>query len=327
LSRGELRGGGEAIEVRARQGVTLGLVVVAAAGLAATTPAFATRANLTAVALGMSLDAIIAVGMTILIVSGGFDLSVGATMALAGAVSALVATTLGNGSMAALAALTAGLGTGAAVGAVNGGVVAGLGVNPLVATLATMSIARGLVLVLTGGYGLSNLPPIFNTLGQAQLLGLQSPVWAMLLLVPLGDLLLRHSRWLRPNYAIGGNERAAHLSGIPVARLKLANYMLTGALAGLAGVLLTARLGTASVSAGLNTELRVIAAVVLGGASLAGGEGTVLGAFLGVLLMALIGNALNLFAISPNWQSLITGGVLLFAVTLDAVGRCVGRRG
>jgi ribose transport system permease protein len=296
-------------------------------GLAATTPAFATRANLTAVALGMSLDAIIAVGMTILIVSGGFDLSVGAAMALAGAVAALVAATLGSGSLVALVALTAGLGTGAAVGAVNGGVVAGLGVNPLVATLATMSIARGLVLVLSGGYGLSNLPPAFNALGQAQILGLQSPVWAMLLLVPLGDLLLRRSRWLRPNYAIGGNERAAHLSGIPIARMKLINYMLTGGLAGLAGVLLTARLGTASVSAGQNTELRVIAAVVLGGASLAGGEGTVLGAFLGVLLMALIGNALNLFAISPNWQSLITGAVLLFAVTLDALGRRWRRHG
>jgi ribose transport system permease protein len=200
-------------------------------------------------------------------------------------------------------------------------VIARLGVNPLVATLATMSIARGLVLVLTGGYGLSNLPSTFNALGQSQLLGQQPPIWAMALLVPLGDLLLRHSRWLRPSYAIGGNERAAHLSGIPVARLKITNYVLTGALAGLAGVLLAARLGTATVSAGMNAELRVIAAVVLGGASLSGGEGTVLGSFLGVLLMALIGNALNLFAVSPNWQSLITGGVLLFAVTLDAAGR------
>jgi ribose transport system permease protein len=183
------------------------------------------------------------------------------------------------------------------------------------------------VLVLTGGYGLSNLPPAFNALGQAQLLGQQPPIWAMALLVPLGDVLLRQSRWLRPSYAIGGNERAAYLSGIPVARLKLTNYMLTGTLAGLAGVLLAARLGTATVSAGMNAELRVIAAVVLGGASLAGGEGTVIGSFLGVLLMALIGNALNLFAISPNWQSLITGVVLLFAVTLDAVARRFRRAG
>jgi ribose transport system permease protein len=307
--------------VRARQGVTLGLVMVGAVLLAATTPAFATRENLTAVALGMSLDAIVAVGMTVLIVSGGFDLSVGAVMALAGAVAALVATAGWSGGGMALAALAAGLGTGAAVGAVNGGVVAGLGVNPLVATLATMGIARGSVLVLTGGYGLSNLPPAFNALGQAQILGQQPPIWAMVLLVPLGDVLLRRSRWLRPNYAIGGNERAAHLSGIPVARLKLTNYMLAGTLAGLAGVLLAARMGTATVSAGMNAELRVIAAVVLGGASLAGGEGTVIGSFLGVLLMALIGNALNLLAVSPNWQSLITGGVLLFAVTLDAAGR------
>jgi ribose transport system permease protein len=153
------------------------------------------------------------------------------------------------------------------------------------------------------------------------ILGQQTPIWAMLILVPLGDLLLRHSRWLRPNYAVGGNERAAHLSGVPVIRLKLGNYVLAGTLAGLAGVLLAARLGTATVSAGMNAELRVIAAVVLGGARLSGGEGTVLGSFLGVLLMALIGNALNLLAISPNWQSLITGGVLLFAVVLDAVTR------
>jgi len=301
--------------------VTLGLVLVGAVLLAATTPAFATSANLTAVALGMSLDAIVAVGMTVLIVSGGFDLSVGAVMALSGAVAALAATAGGDHGATALAALASGLGTGAAVGAVNGMVIARLGVNPLVATLATMSIARGLVLVLTGGYGLSNLPPAFNALGQAQLLGQQPPIWAMALLVPLGDVLLRYSRWLRPNYAIGGNERAAHLSGIPVARLKLTNYMLAGTLAGLAGVLLAARLGTATVSAGMNAELRVIAAVVLGGASLSGGEGTVIGSFLGVLLMALIGNALNLLAVSPNWQSLITGGVLLLAVTLDAAGR------
>jgi ribose transport system permease protein len=307
--------------VRARLGVTLGLVVVIAGLLAATTPAFATRANVTAVALGMSLDAIVAVGMTVLIVSGGFDLSVGAVMALAGAVAALVATAGGDRGVSAVGALAAGLGTGAAVGAVNGGVIARLGVNPLVATLATMSMARGLVLVLTGGYGLSDLPPAFNAMGQAQLLGQQPPIWAMALLVPLGDLLLRRSRWLRPSYAVGGNERAAHLSGIPVARLKITNYVLTGTLAGLAGVLLAARLGTATVSAGMNAELRVIAAVVLGGASLAGGEGTVIGSFLGVLLMALIVNALNLFAISPNWQSLITGAVLLFAVTLDALGR------
>jgi ribose transport system permease protein len=313
--------------MRARLGVTLGLVIIAAGVLTASTPIFATRANLTAVALGMSLDAIVAVGMTVLIVSGGFDLSVGAVMALAGAVAALAATAGGDRGDVALAALAAGLGTGAAVGAVNGGVIAQLGVNPLVATLATMSIARGLVLVLTGGYGLSNLPPAFNAFGQSQLLGQQPPIWAMALLVPLGDLLLRHSRWLRPSYAIGGNERAAHLSGIPVARLKITNYVLTGALAGLAGVLLAARLGTATVSAGMNAELRVIAAVVLGGASLSGGEGTVLGSFLGVLLMALIGNALNLFAVSPNWQSLITGGVLLFAVTLDAAGRRWRQRG
>jgi ribose transport system permease protein len=303
--------------------VTLALVVVGATILSLTVPAFATRANLSAVALGMSLDAILAVGMTVLIVSGGFDLSVGAVMALAGAVAAL-ATAGGESGAAALAALLAGLATGAGVGAVNGVVVGWLGVNPLVATLATMSIARGLTLVLTGGYGLSNLPPSFNALGQSVILGQQTPIWAMLLLVPLGDLLLRLSRWLRPNYAVGGNEHAARLSGIPVARLKLGNYMLAGTLAGLAGVLLAARLGTASVTAGLNAELRVIAAVVLGGASLSGGEGTVAGSFLGVLLMALIGNTLNLLAISPNWQSLITGGVLLFAVVLDAVTR---RRG
>lgn len=312
--------------MQARLGVTLALVVVGAAALSATAPAFATRENLTAVALGMSLDAIVAVGMTVLIVSGGFDLSVGSVMGLAGTAAALVATRGGgsavaDGPLPALAALVAGLATGAAVGAVNGVVVGMIGVNPLVATLATMSIARGLVLVLTGGYGLSNLPPSFDALGQSALLGLQSPIWAMVMLVPLGDLLLRHSLWLRPNYAVGGNERAARLSGIPVERLKLGNYMLTGTLAGLAGVLLTARMGTASVSAGMNTELRVIAAVVLGGASLSGGEGTVAGAFLGVLLMALIGNALNLFAVSPNWQSLITGGVLLAAVTLDAATR------
>jgi len=279
------------------------------------TSSFQTISNLRAVFLGLSLDAIIAVGMTILLIAGGFDLSVGSVLALGGISSALL---VSNGVHPVLSAL-GGLACGAIVGATNGIIVTKIGVNPLITTLGTMGIARGIALVLTGGWGVSNLPDNFNIIGQKVTLGLQSPIWVMLCLVVTFDFLLRKSRFLRQAFYVGGNEKAARLSGINVDRIRLLTYIFTGFLAALSGLLLTARVGAATVTAGAGTELRVIAAVIIGGASLAGGEGSILGSLLAVLLLALVNNAFNLLGISIYWQSIVQGIILIVAVTADVL--------
>ena len=307
---------------RVRELALLGVVIAGAVALhLASHGAFLTRANLAVLALGMSFDAIIVVGMTVLLVAGGFDLSVGSVLGVSAAMAALTARALADSGLAPLAGLGVGLVAGLGVGAINGLVVSRVGVNALIATLATMSMGRGLVSVLTGGSEVANLPASFAALGQTSWLGLQSPVWVMAVVVVLGDVCLRKSRFLRRAYYVGGNEESARLSGINVANVKLFCFVLTAVLVGLAGVLSAARHGSANVSTGLGTELRVIAAAVVGGASLSGGEGTVAGALLGVLLMQLITHALNLLGAPPEWHNLASGAVLLAAATVDIVTR------
>jgi ribose transport system permease protein len=280
-------------------------------------PNFLTVGNLRSVLIGMVPGGIIAIGMAVLLASGGFDLSVAAVMALCGTVAAwLVVHDVGVGPSILLTFL---LGVG--IGAVNGGLVTFLRVNPLIATLGTLSVARGLALVMTEGYNISGLPSSFTRLGEGDHLGLPWMVWIMISLVVLGDLALRRTRFLRQVYYLGGNERAARLSGIRVDALRVFTYMLSGALAALAGVLLAARLSTAVPTAGQGLELTVIAATVIGGASLAGGEGTVLGAVLGVAFLALIANSLTLLEVSIFWQEVTTGVVLVVAVSLDMLLR------
>lgn len=294
------------------------VVLLLGALLAILSPNFLNPANLQAVILGLSFDAIVAVGMTILMVSGGFDLSVGSVLALAGAVAGYSMVFL---KMPVPVAIISGLLSAAFVGLINGLLVSRVRVNPLIATLGMMSIARGAVYLLTSGLGIPLLPKSFNTLAQGKLFGIQYPVFVMLVCVIVGDLLLRRSRYFRQSYFVGGNERSARLSGIRVERVLTVNYIICATMAGLSGLLLAARFGTASVSAGIGTDLRVISAVVIGGASLAGGEGTVLGSFFGVALMALIANGLNLLGVNVYWQSIVIGGVLIIAVAADALSR------
>lgn len=299
-----------------REFMLLAVIVVGCAVMTMASPHFLTFNNLMAVLRGLAVEAIIAVGMTILMVSGSFDLSVGSVLAFSGI---LTASQLKAG-MAVLPAVLLGLLSGVVFGLINGWIVARVRINPFVTTLGMMSVVRGLVLVISGGRGISGLPAAFTQLGRAEWLGIQSTVWVMIALVVLGDILLRRSRFFRQNYYIGGNEKAAILSGIPVERVKIINFTLVSTLAALAGILLTARLGTASVTAGTGMELRIIAAVVIGGASLGGGEGTVTGAFLGTLLMTLITNALNLLGVDVYWQTLVVGATLLAAVVIDSLG-------
>jgi ribose transport system permease protein len=294
-------------------------VVLLAAGTALhfASDKFLSPTNISAMLLGLAVESIVAVGMTILLVSGGFDLSVGSTMALSGAMTAMA---LVHG-VPVPAAVLVGLAVGAGIGEINGLVIALLGINPFIATLAMMSAARGLLLVLTEGVSITGLPPDFTSIGQSKPLGVQLPIWICLGLVVVFDFLLRRSRFLRQNYYIGGNEKAAFLCGIPVARIKMFNYTLTGLLAAVAGIVSAARFGAASVTAGTQLELKVITAVVIGGASLGGGTGTILGAFLGSCLMALISDAIAILGVDANWNQLVVGLALFTAVLIDTLNR------
>jgi ribose transport system permease protein len=300
-----------------RELVLVAIIVVCSFLLSYLTPYFATVGNFKSVLIGAVPGVIIAVGMAILLASGGFDLSVAAVMALCGTVGAYLVDQGYPTPVAIIATLV----LGGFIGSLNGGIIAYLKVNPLIATLGTLSIARGLALAMTEGYNISGLPGSFTLLGDQGVLGLPWMAWIMVLLVIFGDLALRYTRFLRQAYYIGGNERAAALSGIRVNRFRVFAYALSGLLSALAGILLAARLSTAVPTAGEGLELTVIAAAIIGGASLAGGEGTVLGAALGVFFLSLLSNALTQLGVSIFWQQVFTGIVLIVAVTLDMLVR------
>jgi len=266
------------------------------------------------------------VGMTMIIIAGGFDLSVGSTVALGG----IIACKLMVGGTPIPVAVLAGMIGGAAVGGVNGFIITKIGVNPLIATLGTMIIVRGLCLVAVQASPVTGLPPAFAKLGDALRLGdgfaLPYSVLLMAAMVIAGDLLLRHSRFLRQVYYVGGNEEAARFSGIQVDRVRMFTYILTGALAALAGIVNASRLISASANAGDGAELRVISAVVIGGASLAGGTGTVLGAFLGLLLVGVIENGMEILCVNIYMKNVVLGAILILAVTFDRIDRAMLRR-
>ena len=293
------------------------LIAVIILVMANANPYFFSLANFRAVAVGMAPTAIIVIGMAILLASGGFDLSVGSVMALSSTVVALLLLS----GMPIAAAVLCGLVPGAVAGIFNGLLVTGLGINPLIATLGTMSIARGIALVLTEGFSVSSLPPAFGWIGKADFGGFPVIVLVALALVIMFDLAVRHTRFFRQVYFIGANEKAAMLSGIHVTRVRIIAYAITGILAALAGVLLASRLMSGTPTAGNGIELQVLAAAVIGGASLRGGEGTILGAFLGVVFVALVNNTMTMLAVSIYWQMIVIGTVLVCAVALDMLLR------
>ena len=302
---------------RQREFMIGAIVVVVCIAMSFASPYFLSSGNILALLLGLSVEAIIAVAMTNLMVSGGFDMSVGSIVAFTGAATA----TLIVAGVPVVIAVLGGLALGAAIGLFNGFIIGKIGINPFVTTLSSLSLFRGLTLFLTRGKNISGLPDAFKDIGQATVVGVQTPIIIAVVLIIGGDFMLRRFRFFRQSYYIGGNERGARLSGINVDRLKILAYTLTGLFAGLAGIVLTSRLGAASMTAGTGLELRVITAVIIGGASLQGGEGTVLGAFLGSLLMALITNALTLLGVDVYWQTFVIGATLLAAVLIDRIGK------
>ena len=305
-----------------RQLLLIVLLVALVAGMAILKPTtFPRAANAAVVLLDTAQTGILACGMMVLMISGMFDLSIGGILAFSGIMAALAAKELG---LPPILAFLVGCGWGVLLGVINGVLVTRFRINALIATLATLSIYRG-GLQLVSGAGVTNIGNGYTIFGQTQILGIYSPFWFMAVIVLLFIFLVGRTRYFRQAYYIGGNARAAKLSGINVDRTVFSFFVIMGLLSGLAGALLASRLNTAVVLAGQGVELKVITAVVLGGASLSGGVGTIVGAFLGVLLMALLQNAMIIAGISPFWQLIVVGMVLLLSVGLDQLARARGR--
>jgi ribose transport system permease protein len=278
-------------------------------------PAFLTIPNFAAILRNLAFDGIMAVGMMLLMIGGTFDLSVGGMFSLA---SVLTGWFMMRAGIPVPLAILLGLGVGALGGFINGFVIARIKVNALITTLGTMGIFRGIA-VLVGGPGITNLPTEFSRLAQFEFPRLiTTPIYLFIFLVILFHYFLSRTRFFRQLYYIGGNQKAATLSGINVQRMQIIGYIITGFLAALAGIAFSSRVGTAVSISGDGAELRVITAVILGGASLNGGKGSIWGALIGVLFIAIINNLLIVAQIPSTWQGIVVGVVLVIAVAMDS---------
>jgi ribose transport system permease protein len=298
-----------------REMILLVIIVVLFAGMSVSSKYFLTPQNMKNLLMSFTVEGIIAIGMLLLLVQGGIDLSAGANMAFTGVVFGLFCTRSGlpYGICFAL-----GLCVGLAVGLCNGFLIAFMGLNALITTLGTSMTFNGLMMMLTKGKAVA-IPTAVKPLGQGTFLHIQYPVYILLALVIVFEILLRKMRIVRTSYYVGGNENAARLNGINVRMVKLSGYAITGTLAGLTGIVLSARLSTASVTVGGDTALRVITACIIGGASLIGGEGTILGAFLGVVFMQLVSSSLNILGVDVYVKTFVTGLILVAAIMVDVL--------
>ena len=302
-------------------GVLLVLLGMCAA-LALLRPRFLEGGNLLDLARQFSMVGIMSVGMTMVIVLGGIDLSVGSVVALAGCLATL---SIWRRDSPLWVAVLVSLAAGGAVGLFNGALISRFRMAPFIITLGTMSMARSLALVVTGARQVTvkgrAAQEAFLAIAQGDSLGVPNPVWIMAAVVLAGHVFLRYTRTGRHVYYIGANEEAARLSGLNVTAIKAAVYTGCGVLAGLAGLVQAARLETGQPSAGAGDELKVIAAVIIGGASFAGGVGTVLGALLGAAIMGVLRQGLVMLGVEANWQDFVQGGVIIGAVALDMLRR------
>jgi ribose transport system permease protein len=283
-------------------------------------PSFFTVNNFVNVALQIAIYGILAVGMTMVIITGGIDLSVGSIVALAGVLAAgLLERTPGQPVFGTVTAILAGVGVGVLAGGFSGLMITRLRVPPFIVTLALMTVCRGAAFIFTGGFSIGNLPLSFGFLGRGHVGPVPVPVVTMAVMFVGGYLLLSKSAYGRYIYAIGGNEEASRLSGIDTKRVVQSVYLLNGAMAGLAGITLASRLGAGVPNSGLQYELDVIAAVVVGGTSLMGGVGSIAGTFWGTVFIGILNNGLNLANVDPYTQKVALGIVILLAVLLDRI--------
>jgi ribose transport system permease protein len=289
-------------------------LLVLCAFTALATNRFLSPLNLTNILVQSSIMAVIALGMTFVIIGGGFDLSVGSTVALSGCIAALVMVKAGL-----VLGIVAGIAAGVFVGLINGVVIALLGVNAFITTLGTMVLVRGVVFLITAGapVGDEGLPSSFVAFGSERFLGIHYLVWVPAVLLVLLSWVMHNTPHGRRIYAVGGGRDASYLSGIPVQRVIASTYVWCGTLAGIAGVMLAARLQSGQPTAGEFYELTAIAAVVLGGAALHGGEGTLYKSVIGVFIMVVLGNSLNLLNVDSYWQRVAVGAVIIAAAAAD----------
>jgi ribose transport system permease protein len=301
--------------LRHREVFLLLFIILFGALASVATPYFFKWDNFKQVLIAIALDGAVAVGMTIVLVGGGIDLSVGSIIGLC---SAIMGLSFGKGMGIPVTILFA-LGGGALVGAVNGTLISYLKINPIITTLAMMGIARSATYIISGGFAFSTIPNNFTAFAAGDVLGIPNTAMVTIGCAVVFHFLLLRSAALRKYFYLGGNEAAAFKAGLRVSLYKFMSYIIVAVFSSLAAMLLVSRLGSTFPHSGLGTELRVISACIIGGCSISGGRGTVLGSLLGVLLMGLINNILVLTNVSVYWQGIVTGIILVLAVASDAV--------
>ena len=297
-------------------GTLIGLLIICAV-FSLLSDVFLTERNLVNILQQSSINACVAIGMTMVIISGGIDLSVGPVAAF----SAVLSATLLVQGYPVLLAIAAGLGIGAACGAANGALIAYGGLQPFIVTLGTLSVYRALALIFTGGNPILGVPPEFRRLFASEIGIFPVPVVVVAVLVVIASVLLARTPLGEYIFAVGGNEEAARISGVPVARTKIAAYALSGFLAALAAVILIARLGAAEPTLGNLWELEAIAASAIGGASLMGGKGSIIGTILGAIVLGTMRNGLTLMNVQAFYQMLATGLIIILAMLVDRLTR------
>lgn len=277
---------------------------------------FLSMSNISNLVRQISINGILAVGMTFVILTGGIDLSVGPVMALTGTIMAGM---MINQGFSPVIAVAIGILLGVIIGLISGTLTAYVRIPGIISTLAMMEIARGIALLYTGGYPLSGLPNSFLFIGKGYLFGIPMPAIIMIIVFIIAYFVLNHLPYGRYIYAIGGNQEAARLSGIKVERIKASVYVISGITASIAGVIITSRLSSGQPMVGEGYELDAIAATVLGGTAISGGRGHIFGTFLGALLLGVLSNGLNLLGISPYAQRVLKGVIIIAAIYYSSI--------
>lgn len=279
--------------------------------------------NLINVVRQISAIGIIAIGMTFVIITLGIDLSVGSILALAAVVASSLAQVPDDGmkypglDLPIIIAVLAGLAVGAGMGFANGFLISKFKIAPFIATLGMMSVARGLALIYSDGRPISNLEKPYDWIGQGSIIGIPTPIVIFALVAIIAQMVLNYTRFGRYVYAIGGNEQAARVSGIRIPRMTIVIYTISGLLAGLSGVILSARIGSGNPQLGTGIELDAITAAVIGGTSFKGGIGTIWGTIIGAMIIGIINNGLNLLNVSPFMQLVVKGLIIILAIIID----------
>lgn len=301
----------------AREFVLLIALVVAGLVVSLFTPVFLKRVNILSMLMSITVEGLVAVGMVLLLACGQMDLSVGMNMAITGVLCGLCMTK----GVPVVPAILIALLCSVAIGWLNGFLVAKIGLNSFITTLGMSCALEGLMLVASHGRSVTGLPEAFNKIGQGTIpgLGIQYPILVLLVIVLFADYMLRNNRAARQVFYIGSNEKAAKLSGMKVERAKIVCFCLCGLCSGIAGIMITARFGAASVTIGSDTAMDTITACIIGGASLNGGKGSVWASVLGALFLAMLSTALNLLGVNIYWQNFVTGVILIVAILFDAL--------